>query len=164
MFLLLGVVIYIVVWFTFILAISSYYQLGWWGSPQSPYGNNDYLSQYYKQKSAENLIRFTKIQENKKQQVYVSQSIVQPRITQKSLAKLLSFLLWWLGLWCLTTLSTIFQLYRVILVEKTGVPRENHRPATSHWQTLSHNVVSSTLRLSGSRTHNVSGDKHWLQW
>ena len=23
---------------------------------------------------------------------------------------------------------------------------ENHRPATSHWQTLSHNVVSSTPR------------------
>ena len=31
-----------------------------------------------------------------------------------------------------------------LLVEETGVPGENHRPATSHWQTLSHNVVSST--------------------
>ena len=31
----------------------------------------------------------------------------------------------------------------VLLVEETGVPRENHRPATSHRQTLSHNVVSS---------------------
>jgi len=31
-------------------------------------------------------------------------------------------------------------------VEKTGVPGEDHRPATSHWQTLSHNVVSSTPR------------------
>jgi hypothetical protein len=29
----------------------------------------------------------------------------------------------------------------VLLVEETG---ENHRPAASHWQTLSHNVVSST--------------------
>jgi hypothetical protein len=26
------------------------------------------------------------------------------------------------------------------LVEQTGGPGENHRPATSHWQTLSHNV------------------------
>jgi len=26
------------------------------------------------------------------------------------------------------------------------VRRENHRPAASHWQTLSHNVVSSTPR------------------
>jgi hypothetical protein len=34
----------------------------------------------------------------------------------------------------------------VLLVEETGVPGENHRPVASHWQTLSHNVVSSTLR------------------
>jgi hypothetical protein len=31
----------------------------------------------------------------------------------------------------------------VLLVEETGVPGENHRPATSHGQTLSHNVVSN---------------------
>jgi hypothetical protein len=29
----------------------------------------------------------------------------------------------------------------VLLVEEIGVPRENHQPAASHWQTLSHNVV-----------------------
>ena len=28
-------------------------------------------------------------------------------------------------------------------MEETGVPGENHRPAASHWQTLSHNIVSS---------------------
>ena len=33
-----------------------------------------------------------------------------------------------------------------LLVEKSGVPVENHRPAASHWQTLSHNFVSSTPR------------------
>ena len=43
-----------------------------------------------------------------------------------------------------------------LLVEETGVPRENHRPAASHWQTLSHNVLSITSRLSGIQTHNVS--------
>jgi hypothetical protein len=32
----------------------------------------------------------------------------------------------------------------VLLVEETGVPGENHRPVASHWQTLSHNVVSIT--------------------
>jgi len=32
----------------------------------------------------------------------------------------------------------------VLLVEETGVPGENHRAVTSHWQTLSHNVVLST--------------------
>jgi hypothetical protein len=31
------------------------------------------------------------------------------------------------------------------LLEETRVPGENHQPA-SHWQTLSHNVVSSTNR------------------
>ena len=34
----------------------------------------------------------------------------------------------------------------VLLVEETRVPRENHRPAASHLQILSHNAVSSTLR------------------
>jgi hypothetical protein len=48
----------------------------------------------------------------------------------------------------------------VLLVEETGVPRENHRPVASHLQTLSQNVVSSTPRLSGIRTHNVSSDMH----
>ena len=35
----------------------------------------------------------------------------------------------------------------VLLVEETWIPGENHQPAGSHWQTLSHNVVSSTHRL-----------------
>jgi hypothetical protein len=50
----------------------------------------------------------------------------------------------------------------LLLVEETGVPGENHRPAASQWQILSHNVVSSTPRLSEIRTHNVSDDRHWL--
>jgi hypothetical protein len=36
-------------------------------------------------------------------------------------------------------LSTVFQLY-----SGEQFFLENHRPAVSHWQTLSHNVVSST--------------------
>ena len=47
-----------------------------------------------------------------------------------------------------------------LLVEKTGVPRENHRPVASYRQTLSHNVVLSTPYLSRIRTHNTSGDRH----
>jgi hypothetical protein len=34
----------------------------------------------------------------------------------------------------------------VLLVEKTGAPEETYRPAASHWQTLSHNGVSSKPR------------------
>ena len=48
----------------------------------------------------------------------------------------------------------------VLLVEETGVPGENHRPVASHWQILSHNVVHITL--IEIRTHNISGDKHWI--
>ena len=36
----------------------------------------------------------------------------------------------------------------VLLVEETGVPGENHRPAASPCETLSPNVVSSTPLLS----------------
>ena len=50
----------------------------------------------------------------------------------------------------------------VLLVEKTKVLGENHQPVASHWQTWSHNVVSSIPRLSGVWTHNISGDRHWL--
>jgi hypothetical protein len=50
--------------------------------------------------------------------------------------------------------------WSVLLVEETEIPGENHRPVASHSQTLSHNVVSSTPRLSGIRTQNISGDRH----
>ena len=56
--------------------------------------------------------------------------------------------------------SSVISWRLVLLVEKTGVPGEYHRPAVSHRQTLSDNVVSSTPRMSGIPTHNVSGDRH----
>ena len=51
-----------------------------------------------------------------------------------------------LGLWYLTPLLTIFQLYfwqSVLLVDETW---ENHIAVVSSWQILSYNVVSSTPR------------------
>jgi hypothetical protein len=34
----------------------------------------------------------------------------------------------------------------ILFVKETGVPGDNHRSFASHWQTLSHNVASSTPR------------------
>jgi hypothetical protein len=66
------------------------------------------------------------------------------------------------GVWYLTPLSTIFMLYRGVGFSCGGnqSPREKPRNVASHSQTLSHNVISSTHRLRGIRTHNVSGDRH----
>ena len=46
----------------------------------------------------------------------------------------------------------------ILLVVETGVLRENHRPVTCHWQTLSHNVASITLRYErdSNGTHSFS--------
>ena len=41
---------------------------------------------------------------------------------------------------------SVISWWSVLLMEETGVLGENHWPAISHWQTLSHNVVSSTPR------------------
>jgi len=49
----------------------------------------------------------------------------------------------------------------VLLVEETRVSGENHRHDAKHLQTLSYNVVSSTLRHErDSNSLNVSGDRH----
>jgi hypothetical protein len=48
-------------------------------------------------------------------------------------------------LWCLTPHSVI-SWWSVLLVEQSGVPKETHRLVVGHWQTLTHNVISSTPR------------------
>ena len=46
----------------------------------------------------------------------------------------------------------------VLLVEETGVLGENHWPVRSHWQTWSHNVVSSTPHHERGWSSQLSGD------
>ena len=41
-----------------------------------------------------------------------------------------------------------------VLLEESGVHGENPQPIASLYETFSHNVVSSTPRLSEVRTHN----------
>ena len=36
---------------------------------------------------------------------------------------------------------SVISWHSILLVEETGVPGENHQPAASHSQTLSHNVA-----------------------
>ena len=70
-----------------------------------------------------------------------------------------------LGLWCLTPLSTIFQLYPGCQFYWWRTPEDPEKTTDLSQVTdklLSHNVVSSTPRLSGIRTQNVSGDRHRL--
>ena len=42
------------------------------------------------------------------------------------------------------SVNKVISWWSVLLVEETGVPEENNRPVARHWQTLSHNAVSST--------------------
>ena len=53
-------------------------------------------------------------------------------------------LLWFMLLNSTFNNTSVISWWSVILVEETGVPGENHRTVASHWQTLSHNVVSNT--------------------
>ena len=55
----------------------------------------------------------------------------------------------WLILWCFNDISAI-SWWSILLEEETGVPGGNHRPAASHWQTLSHNVVHLALSVMGT--------------
>ena len=56
------------------------------------------------------------------------------------------FIYYWGGYRVTFNNISVTSWWSVLLVKETGVPGENHGPIASHWQTLSHNVVSSTPR------------------
>ena len=63
-----------------------------------------------------------------------------------------------LGLWFMVFNATFNNIsfiswQSILLVDETGVPEEHHRSAASHWQTLSHSVVSIWFEVSRIRTH-----------
>jgi hypothetical protein len=69
--------------------------------------------------------------------------------------KFMSFCLkWWVMSYIVNATFnnlSVISWQSVLLVEEPRVPGENHQSASSHWQTLSHNVVWSTSRLSARR-------------
>jgi hypothetical protein len=50
---------------------------------------------------------------------------------------------------------SVIKWWSVLLVEETGVPRENNWPVASYWQILLHNVVSSTPRHERNSISNL---------
>jgi hypothetical protein len=51
----------------------------------------------------------------------------------------------------------------MLIVEEVKVTGWNQRPATSHSQSMSYKVKSSTP-CAGDEIHNVIDDSHWFAW
>jgi hypothetical protein len=67
----------------------------------------------------------------------------------------------WLLLWCLTPLSTTFQLYRGgqnLIGGENLSTRENTTDLSEVTDKLYHIMLYRTFRLSGIRTHNLKGE------
>ena len=52
--------------------------------------------------------------------------------------------------------NSVISWWSVLLVQKTGIPGENHRPVPSHRERLSHKVVPSTSRHERNSNTTIS--------
>jgi len=70
-----------------------------------------------------------------------------------------------MGVWCLTPLSTIFQSYCGGHFISVGNRSTRRKLPTCHKLLTNYHIMlyRVPLAMSGIRTHNFSGDKHWLQ-
>jgi len=70
---------------------------------------------------------------------------------KNTLGQFLSWFRWFMVLNATFNNISAISWRSVLLREETGVPWENHRPAASHWQNLSHSI-EYTLPEQGSNS------------
>jgi hypothetical protein len=68
-----------------------------------------------------------------------------------------------IGLWWLTTLSTIFQLYRSGN-QSQRVPGENQQHTTSYRQTLFDEIFCIVKNLFGSAMNDATANQTYFMW